>query len=1025
MNFTDIFIKRPVLATVLSLVLLVLGLKAFSELQVRQYPEIETGVITVTTTYPGASSTSVQGYVTQPLQAQIAQAEGIDYMTSESSLGKSLITVNLKLDYPTDKALTEILSLVQQVKYRLPAGTQDPSILKSTSQSPILYVSFSSDRLATQQISDYVSRVVKPTFSTVDGVSKIDLLGQSDFAMRIWLNPTKMAAFGLTAADVQAAIQGSNSVSAAGKLKADYIEIDINAHTDASSVDEFKNMVLKAANGQLIHLEDVATVELGANTYDSRVLFNGTSSITTAISNTSTSNPLTVVKGLYDVLPAIKDSLPLGMKAEVVYDSTKFIDSSIEEVTKTLVEAAVIVIIVILAFLGSMRAMVIPLVTIPLSLIGSLFLMMSMGFSINLLTLLAMVLAISLVVDDAIVVVENTFRHLEEGATPVQAAIESAREIAGPVIAMTITLAAVYAPIGFMGGLTGKLFTEFAFTLAGSVLISGFIALTLTPMMTSKMLNKQILEGAMVKKIDNVISGVTHHYENILTTVLNNRLLVWPLVLTFLVSLVFMFTHTASELAPQEDQGVVIMMGQGPSQANTDYLGNFTQALDKTISSYPETEMSMMVNGYQKDNKFFGLGVLKDWDSREASVKDIMTRFQNDIVNFPGLQVFTISPPDLPGTSQGLPFQMVLKTPTGSYEELYQYAEKMKEYAVNSGKFIYVQNDLEFNKPQVEITINRDKAALMNVNAQEIGNVLTRYVSEGFINYFALDERSYQVITQVERSDRSSWNDIDQYYVRSNNGTMVPLSALIDIKQSVQPSAVDQFQQLNSATIEAKMMPGVSIGEAYEVMQEGAKQILPTSYATDSSGQLRQYVQEGASLVSTFALALIIIYLVLAAQFESFKDPLIVLTSVPLSIFGAMIPLYLGIDTLNIYTEVGLVTLIGLISKHGILIVEFANQIQPEFAGDKIAAVKKAAAERLRPVLMTTAAMVIGVVPLLTAAGAGAQSRFSIGLVITVGMTVGTLFTLFVVPTVYTFLADDHSGESTEDTNTKLVEEQQ
>ncbi len=415
MNFTDIFIKRPVLATVLSLVLLVLGLKAFSELQVRQYPEIETGVITVTTTYPGASSTSVQGYVTQPLQAQIAQAEGIDYMTSESSLGKSLITVNLKLDYPTDKALTEILSLVQQVKYRLPAGTQDPSILKSTSQSPILYVSFSSDRLATQQISDYVSRVVKPTFSTVDGVSKIDLLGQSDFAMRIWLNPTKMAAFGLTAADVQAAIQGSNSVSAAGKLKADYIEIDINAHTDASSVDEFKNMVLKAANGQLIHLEDVATVELGANTYDSRVLFNGTSSITTAISNTSTSNPLTVVKGLYDVLPAIKDSLPLGMKAEVVYDSTKFIDSSIEEVTKTLIEAAVIVIIVILAFLGSMRAMVIPLVTIPLSLIGSLFLMMSMGFSINLLTLLAMVLAISLVVDDAIVVVENTFRHLEEG----------------------------------------------------------------------------------------------------------------------------------------------------------------------------------------------------------------------------------------------------------------------------------------------------------------------------------------------------------------------------------------------------------------------------------------------------------------------------------------------------------------------------------------------------------------------------------------------------------------------------------
>ncbi|SBO12935.1 Efflux pump membrane transporter BepE [Vibrio mediterranei] len=1011
MHFTDIFIKRPVLATVLSLMLLVLGIKAFTSLQVRQYPEIETGVITVTTNYPGASSTSVQGYVTQPLQAQMAQAEGIDYMTSESKLGQSLITVNLKLDYPTDKALTEILSLVQQVKYRLPPGTQDPSILKSTSQSPILYVSFSSERLSTQQISDYASRVVKPTFSTVNGVSKIDLLGQSDFAMRIWLNPTKMAAFGLTAADVQNAIKSSNSVSAAGKLKADYIEIDINAHTDASSVDEFKNMVLKAANGQLIHLKNVARVELGANTYDSHVMLNGTTSITAAISNTSTSNPLTVVKGLYNVLPAIIDSLPLGMKAEVVYDSTKFIESSIEEVTKTLVEAAIIVIIVILAFLGSMRAMIIPLVTIPLSLIGTMFLMMTLGFSINLLTLLAMVLAISLVVDDAIVVVENTFRHLEEGASPVEAAIKSAREITSSIIAMTITLAAVYAPIGFMGGLTGKLFTEFAFTLAGAVLISGFIALTLTPMMTSKMLNKQTLEGDMVKKINKAIEALTQRYENVLSVVLKNRVLVWPLVATFLVSLVFMFTHTASELAPQEDQGVMIMMGQGPSQANTDYIGNFTKALDTTVSSYPETEMSMMVNGYQKDNKFFGLGVLKDWDLREASAKDIMTRFQKDTIGFPGLQIFTISPPDLPGTSQGLPFQMVLKTPTGSYEELYRYAEKMKEYAINSGKFIYVQNDLEFNKPQLEITIDHDKAALMNVNSQEIGNILTRYVSEGFINYFALDERSYQVITQVERSDRSSWNDIEQYYVRSNNGTMVPLSSLVNIEQSIQPSAVDQFQQLNSATIEAKMMPGVSIGEAYEVMQKGATQILPRSYATDASGQLRQYVQEGSSLVSTFALALIIIYLVLAAQFESFKDPLVVLTSVPLSIFGAMIPLYLGLDTLNIYTEVGLVTLIGLISKHGILIVEFANQTQAEFGGDKIAAVKKAAAERLRPVLMTTAAMVIGVVPLLTAAGAGAESRFSIGLVITVGMSVGTLFTLFVVPTVYTFLADDHSNK--------------
>lgn len=1011
MKFTDLFIKRPVLAVVLSLILLVLGLKAFTELQVRQYPEIETGVVTITTTYPGASAQSVQGYVTQPLQAQIAQAEGIDYMTSKSTLGQSLITVNLKLDFPTDRALTEILSLVQQVKYRLPSGTQDPSIVKSTSQSPILYISFESDTLKAEQISDYVSRVVKPTFSTVDGVSKVDILGKSDFAMRIWLKPNQLAVYGLTASDVQNAIKTSNAVSAAGKVKSNFIEVDINAHTDAVTVDDFKNIALKAQDGQIVHIKDIATVELGAATYNTQVMFNGNYAIVTAISNTSTSNPISVVKDTYKLLPSIEDSLPKGLNANVIYDSTKFINSSIDEVTKTLVEAALIVVIVIFAFLGSMRAMLIPLITIPLSLVGSLFFVMALGFSINLLTLLAMVLAISLVVDDAIVVVENTFRHLETGASPVDAAIKSAREICGPVIAMTITLAAVYAPIGFMGGLTGKLFTEFAFTLAASVLISGFIALTLTPMMTSKMLNKQILEGKLVKKIDHIIEGLVNRYIRVLTVVINNRKLVWPLVATFLISLVFMFTHTSNELAPQEDQGVVIMMGNGPQQGNTDYLAHFTESLTNKMMDYPETDMTLMVNGYNNDQTFFGLGVLKDWEERDASAQDIMGRFTKDTATDPGLQLFTISPPDLPGTAQGLPFQMVLKTPTGSYEDLYKYAEQLKEYALNSGKFIYVQNDLQFAKPQLEISINRDKAALMNVNAQDVGNVLTRYISEGFINYFALDQRSYQVITQVSRDDRSSADDIGKYYVRSNNGDMIPLSALVDITESVQPSSVDQFQQLNSATIEGKMMPGVSVGEAYEAMLKGADEILPKSYSVDSSGQLRQFVDEGSSLIGTFFLALIIIYLVLAAQFESFRDPLIVLTSVPLSIFGAMIPLYLGLDTLNIYTEVGLVTLIGLISKHGILIVDFANQIQKECNGDRREAAIKAASERLRPILMTTAAMVIGVVPLLTAAGAGAQSRFAIGLVITVGMSIGTLFTLFIVPTIYTFLAEDHSKQ--------------
>lgn len=1011
MKFTDIFIKRPVLSLVLSLILLVLGFKAYDMLQVRQYPKLETGVITISTQYPGASSSSVQGYVTQPLQAQVAQAEGIDYMTSNSSLGKSLITVYLKLDYPSGKALTEILSLVQQVKYRLPTGVQDPSILKSTSQSPILYLSFSSDNLATEQISDYISRVVKPTLSTVNGVSKVDILGQRDFAMRIWLNPTKMAALGLTASDVQNAIKGNNTVSAAGKIKDEYIEVDINAHTDASSVADFNNISLKEADGRLIHLRDIATVELGANSYDAQVNFNGKPAVLTAISNTSNSNPLTVVADVYKVLPDIIDSLPEGMHGSVVYDSTQFITTSIDEVAKTLIEAALIVVIVIFAFLGSMRAMLIPLVTIPLSLIGSLFFMLILGFSINLLTLLAMVLAISLVVDDAIVVVENTFRHLEDGLSPVQAAMVSAREIAGPVIAMTITLAAVYAPIGFMGGLTGKLFTEFAFTLAGSVLISGFIALTLTPMMCSKVLSKSVLEGKLVKRVDSVMAGITQKYTRLLSLVLDNRAMVWPLAGTILLALVFMFTHTSSELAPQEDQGVVMMMGKGPVQANTDYLAHFTQSLTQVVNQYPEKQMDMMVNGYQNNHTFFGLTVLKDWSERQATAKEVMQRFQADSKTLPGVQIYTFSPPDLPGTPQGLPFQMILKTPTGNYKDLYQYAEKLKDYAMKSGKFIYVQNDLNFSKPQIEVIINRDKAALMNVSAQDIGVVLSRYLSEGFINYFSLDGRSYQVITQVPQEDRNTATDLNQYYVESQSHEMVPLASLVTITKSVQPSNIDQFQQLNSAMIEAKMMPGVSIGEAYKVMEQGAKQILPQSYSVDSSGQLRQYLQEGSSLVATFFLALIIIYLVLAAQFESFRDPLIVLTSVPLSIFGAMLPLYFGVDTLNIYTEVGLVTLIGLISKHGILIVEFANQLQRETSCSKYEAALKSASVRLRPVLMTTAAMVIGVVPLLIASGAGAQSRFSIGLVITVGMSIGTLFTLFVVPTVYTFLAQDHKKQ--------------
>ncbi|NQX89008.1 MAG: efflux RND transporter permease subunit, partial [Halioglobus sp.] len=695
------------------------------------------------------------------------------------------------------------------------------------------------------------------------------------------------------------------------------------------------------------------------------------------------------------------------------YDSTLYISTSIEEVVRTLAEAIVIVIVVVFVFLGSPRAVFIPIVTIPLSLIGSMFMMLALGFSINLLTLLAMVLAISLVVDDAIVVVENTSRHLEDGMKPLQAAVLSAREIAGPVISMTITLAAVYAPIGFMGGLTGSLFTEFAFTLAGAVLISGFIALTLSPMMCSRILTLEAMQTPLVMRINRVLEALRLRYEKLLGYLLANRGYVWPLAVTILIALVFMFTHTASELAPEEDQGAILAMGTGPIYANTDYLQATAKPIEKIIKDIPETEIFFSVYGYENDSTLFIVQVLENWDARDRTAMQIQQELQNKVTALPGLQMYTFSPPVLPGTPQGLPFQLVIKSAIDDFEQMYPYAEKLAEKASSSGNFLFVKNDMKMNKPQLNISIDRDKAATLGLTAESIGKVFQAYLSEGYINYFSLDGRSYQVITEVPRSLRLDQTDLRNYYARTSSGDMVPLSALVKVETVIQPSKNNQFQQLNSITIEGKMMPGVSLQEAYAYMVEQAKDILPEHYLLDSSGELRQFLQEGSSLIATFFLAIIIIYLVLAAQFESFRDPLIILTTVPLSIFGAMIPLYFGVATLNIYTEVGLVTLIGLISKHGILIVQFANDLQRDKGMNKHDAILAAAGIRLRPVLMTTAAMVMGVLPLVIASGAGAESRFCIGLVISVGMSIGTLFTLFVLPAIYTFLAEDESQRKT------------
>ena len=1010
MHFTDVFIQRPVLATVLSLVVFVLGVNSFGQLQVRQYPEMETGIITIQTVYPGASPESVLGYVTQPIQQQVAQAEGIDYMYAENAMGLSTITLYLKLDYPTDQALAEVLALVQQVKYRLPSGVQDPSIVKSSSQPPIAYISFSSATLATQQTSDFVSRVAIPIFSTVEGVNSITILGKKDFAMRLWLDPAKMAALGIDASDIQSAITRNNAVSSAGKFKANYIEVDIHARTDLNTVREFENVVIRSDGSRLVRIADVAKVELGADSYDVTVTANGEESVLLSISNTADSNPLEVIKGVYEKLDQVKRSAPESITAEMVYDSTIYISTSIEEVIRTLMEAILIVVVVVFLFLGNLRAVLIPVVTIPLSLVGILFVLLSLDFSINLLTLLAMVLAISLVVDDAIVVVENTFRHLQDGKDPLQAAIEGAREIASPVISMTITLAAVYAPIAFMGGLTGNLFTEFALTLAGAVLISGFIALTLSPMMCSRILSADIAESALVQRIDVVLDSMKTRYQAMLVTLLDNRYFVWPLAAAILIALIYMFTHTAQELAPEEDQGAVLITGSGPIYANTDYLRAAAEPVNKLLNAQTENAASFSVYGYENDATLFALSVLTPWEERDRAAMDLRKELQVDISEYPGLQSYSFSPPVLPGTPQGLPYQLVVKSPIDSFEQMNQHVEKLAQAARDSGNFIFVRNDLTLDKPQYEITIDRDKAATLGVAAQDIGRVLQVFLSEGFINYFSLEGRSYKVISQVRQDERLDRAALAGYYVRTKGGDMIPLSSVVRVEESVQASKINQFQQLNSATIEAQMIPGVSLGQAHAYMQEQAAKILPADYSIDASGELRQFLQEGSGLLTTFALAIVIIYLVLAAQFESFRDPLIILTTVPLSIFGAMLPLYFGVATLNIYTEVGLITLIGLISKHGILIVDFANELQLQRGLDRREAVTEAAAIRMRPVLMTTAAMVFGVVPLVTAFGAGAESRFSMGLVISVGMTVGTLFTLFVLPSIYTFLAEDHVG---------------
>lgn len=1013
MKFTDFFIRRPVFAVVLSLLLLVFGIRALSDLQVRQYPEMEIGQLTITTAYPGADAGLVQGFVTTPLQEAINSVEGIDYIKASSRAGYSMIEVFLELGYDVNIAMAEMLSKINEVQGRLPTDISDPVIAKaSAGNDAIMYIAYQGTGMNETQITDYLRRVVQPKMAEVPGLSRAAIFGGKEYAMRVLLDPVKMRAFNISAARVYDVLLANNFQSAAGELRNSYTVTSIRASTSLQDPESFADIIVLSDGQRVVRLGDIARIELAANTERQIVSYQSKPAVYLGIQTIPSANPLDVAEGIKKLLPEIARDLPNGLNQYLAYDTTMFIEESIDEVIKTLLEASLIVVIVVFMFLGSLRSVLIPIVTIPLSLIGVALFMLMMGYTINLLTLLAMVMAISLVVDDAIVVVENVHRHIEKGLAPMRAAVIGAREIAMPIISMTITLVAVYAPIGFMGGLTGTLFSEFAFTLAGAVLISGVIALTLSPLMSGKLLNKQVLEGRLVVLIDRFFGGLKNGYARVLGSTLQYyRAGIMIGVVVFLFSIAAMFTLTQSELAPVEDQGFILTMGIAPDNASVQYVQTYAEQVEDILSTYPEYDQTFVIAGMPVENNVMAGMVLTPWSQRERSQMDLQPQLQAELSTVAGMNVYAINPPSLPGTPMGMPVNFVITT-TAEYETLFEVAEELKQKAMQSGLFMMVNSTLRMNKPQVHVLIDRAKAGQLGISMRDIGNVLAIQLGDFRSNYFDMQGRSYEVVPQADIRFKQTKEAIDNLYVTTLNGEQVPLGTVVTTSLEVVPNGLTQFQQLNAATIEAIPMPGTAtIADAHEFLSRTLREIAPSGFTHDYGGQSRQFEKEGSALMITFMLALVVIYLVLAAQFESFRDPFVVLITVPLSIFGAMIPLFLGYATMNIYTQVGLITLIGLISKHGILIVEFANQLQRQGL-DKVSAVKESAALRLRPILMTTAAMVLGVIPLVLASGAGAVSRNNIGLVITVGLSIGTLFTLFVVPVMYSLFAEDYDKKA-------------
>ncbi|MBI2516975.1 MAG: efflux RND transporter permease subunit [Opitutae bacterium] len=1009
-SFTDLFIRKPVIALVVNIVILVVGVLAYFKLNTRQYPRSDSAVVNVTTVYFGASAETVRGYITTQLERVIASADGIDYIESSSSAGVSTISVYLRLNYDTNAALAQISSKIDQVRSQLPPEAEVPvlSVQSADNQFASLYLSFYSDTMDQNQITDYLDRMVQPRLSSVKGVQRADILGGRVFAMRVWLKPDELAARGLSPSEVRQALQANNALAAVGSTKGSMLSVSLIANTDLKNVDEFKKMVVAERNGTVIRLSDVADVVLGAENYDSEVRFGGKVATFMGIWVLPNESTVEVIKRVRDVMPDIERALPAGLKASIAYDSTKYIDDALHEIVRTLLETLLIVMVVIFLFMGSLRSVLIPIVAMPLSLVGALFLMLALGFTINLLTLLAIVLAVGIVVDDAIVVVENVERHIREGRTPVDAAILGARELVGPVISMTITLAAVYAPIAFQGGLTGALFREFAMTLAGAVMVSGFVALTLSPMMSAYLLQgHDAEERGLTGWTNHVFDRLRNRYDRMIGASLGwvPVTITTAVMLTLLLVPFFMFAQR--ELAPKEDQGVVFSILQPSPTSTIDQNVIFAQQVQKMFTSVEEYEQSFQVTG--ANFGFSGI-LLKPWSQRKRSSIQLEQELQTPAATIPGLNVIVTTPEPLPSGGQ-FPIELVMRS-TADHREMLEYAQKLVLYAnteANAGggapTFYFADSDLKFDVPQVEIDIDKDKVASMGLNLVDVARDLGSMLGGGYVNRFVNDGQSYRVIPQVERGQRLNASQLLDYHVRGPAGQLIPLSTIATLKETVQPRSLNRFQQLNSVKITGV---GPSIDNALKKLEAKAAEILPAGYSIDYGGQSRQLRYEGNALWTTFALAGVLIFLVLAAQFNSFRDPFIILLgSVPLAIVGATLPIFLWKTSLNIYSQIGLITLVGLIAKNGILIVEFANTLQEQGVA-KRDAIRRAAATRLRPVLMTSAATVFGHLMLIFVTGPGAAARNSIGWVLVVGMAVGTVFTLYVVPAFYMLIAKDH-----------------